>query len=519
MPRLFTRLFFTCLTLSILITGSWVAPAALAQPLRQPNRYTAEVGGYAATSTATPFWLRANQYGIVPNHAPVLTLRAGVYSDYDTTDSVRRSQSGTNRWRSRAFNVGYGLNMVVNVAPNQLYYEKAVLVPEAYVKVRRGIFELYVGRRREIFGLVDSTLSTGSYAWSGNAMPVPKIQLAIPEFTPIGFTKGLVAIQGTYAHGVLGGSYIRNTMLHQKSLYLRIGRETAVVRLYGGFTHQVVWGGQAADRAGIPGIIPVGGKLPSGLIDYFYVVTGINKGRTDTTRYTYFDQTNRVGNHVGSIDVAAEFDLVRHTLFMYRQSLIEDGSLYSLINIADGLNGIRLRRNDPDALVRDILFEVLNTTSQGGDAFVIDDPSKRGRDDYFNHQQFRDGWSYQNHTIGTPFIPPGPLPGDAYPVGTFTFNNRVTVIHLGLSGRLPWHGSAFGGPVTYQAKLSYSHNLGTYRIPYQPIRYQFSGFAQVVAPLSVLDGLAITAAIGQDAGTLYPNSLGAFLSLRKTWTR
>ena len=512
------HLFFSALrtlrTLSfVLIAGCVLVRSALAQPLRQPNRYTAEVGGYVATSAATPFWLRANQYGIVPNRTPVLTLRAGIYSDYDTT--IQR----TGRWRESGYAVGYGLNLVVNAAPNNLPYEKAVVLPEAYVKVRRGVFEAYIGRRREIFGLADSVLSTGSYAWSGNALPVPKIQLSIPEFTPIGFTKGWVAIQGTYGDGLLGGQYIRNTRLHQKSLYLRLGRDNATVRLYGGFTHQVVWGGRAADPTGIPGTIPVGGKLPSGLIDYFYVVTGINKGRTDTTKYTFFDQTNRVGNHVGSIDVAAEFDLVRHTLFVYRQSLIEDGSLYSLINIADGLNGIRLRRNDPNALVRDLLFEVLNTTSQGGDEFVIDDPNKRGRDDYFNHQQYRDGWSYRNHTIGTPFIPPGPLPGNDYPDGTFTFNNRVTVVHLGLSGQLPWRGSAFSGPVTYQAKLSYSRNLGTYSTPYKAVRHQFSGFAQVVAPLAVLDGLSVTAAIGQDAGALYANSFGAFLGVRKTWTR
>ena len=487
--------------------------ASIAQPLRQPNRYVAEVGGYVATSTATPFWLRANQYGTVPNKTPVLTLRAGVYSDYDTTIH------SAGRWRESNYDVGYGVNVIANAAPNLLPYEKAVVLPEAYVKIRRGIFEAYIGRRRELFGLVDSTLSTGSYAWSGNALPVPKIQLAIPQFTPIGFTKGWVAIQGTYAHGVLGGKYIRNTMLHQKSLYLRLGRETGTVRLFGGFTHQVVWGGQATDPTGIPGIIPAGGKLPSDLIDYFYVVTGFNKGRADTTKYAFFDQTNRVGNHVGSIDVAAEIDLVRHTLFVYRQSLVEDGSLYSLINIVDGLNGIRLRRNDPEALVRDILFEVLNTTSQGGSEFVIDDPKKRGRDNYFNHEQFRDGWSYQNHTLGTPFIPPGPAANDQYPYGTFTFNNRVTVVHLGLSGQLPWRGSVFSGPVTYQAKLSYSRNLGTYAMPYLPVRHQFSGFAQVVAPLSVLDGLAVTAAIGQDAGTLYTNSFGAFLSLRKTWIR
>jgi len=338
-------------------------------------------------------------------------------------------------------------------------------------------------------------------------------------FTPIGFTKGFVAIQGTYAHGYLDAfGFINNTKLHQKSLYLRLGRLSNTVRLYGGFNHQVVWGGQANDRSGIPGTIPVGGKLPSDLIDYFYVVTGINKGRTDTTKYTFFDQTNRVGNHLGSIDVAFEIDLVRHTLYAYRQSLYEDGSLISLINIADGLNGLRIRRNNPNAIVRDILFEFLNTTSQGGPQFVIDDPLLRGKDTYFNHQQYRGGWSYRQRTIGTPFIPPALGPNGEYPYGTFTVNNRVTVMHAGFAGSLPIRGRALSGPVGYQLKASYSRNLGTYDDPYQPVRSQFSGYAEFVVPLSIGGGLQLTGSVAVDAGTLYRNGTGTFLSIRKVWS-
>ncbi|WP_394351008.1 capsule assembly Wzi family protein [Spirosoma arboris] len=410
------------------------------------------------------------------------------------------------------------MNVVVNTSQNLLSYERNVLLPEAFIKVRRGIFEVYIGRKREKFGLADSTLSTGSYAWSGNAMPIPKIQISIPVFTPIGFTKGWVAVQGTLAHGYLNASgYIQNTMLHQKSFYVRLGRERDVVRVYGGINHQAVWGGQATDPTGIPGIIPVGGKLPNGLLNYFYVFTTLNSGRTDTNQYTFFDLTNRVGNHLGSVDMAAEIDLVRHTLYIYRQNIYEDGSLFYLLNIADGLNGVRLRRNDSKAIVRDILFEFLNTTSQGGPAFIFDDPNRRGKDDYFNHQQYRDGWAYRNHTIGTPFIAPALGPQDQYPYGTFTANNRVYVFHTGIAGSLPIHWRELSGPLNYQVKLSFSRNLGTYDNPYQPIRNQFSAYASVIAPLEILGGIQLTANVAIDAGTLYQNSVGTFISIRKLW--
>lgn len=485
--------------------------AAFGQNAGMSTQFAAEAGAYVSSSTHTPFWLRANQYGIVPNQSPAYTFRLGLYGNTDTTRRNRRNARLT---------VGYGLNVVANAGPNRLPYEKSVLLPEAYVKAGLGAFEFYAGRRREKFGLADSTLSTGSYAWSGNALPIPKIQLAIPVFTPIGFTKGWVAVQGNYAHGWLGGgdqNFVRNSMLHQKSLYVRLGRPSHVIRVLGGFNHQVVWGGQAAETRGIPGVILPGGQLPASLIDYFYVVTGVNSGRSDTTKYTFFDRTNRVGNHLGSIDLGIEIDLVRHTLFAYRQSLFEDGSLASLINIADGLNGLRIRRNDPNAFVRDILFELLNTTSQGGPVFIIEQAKFRGKDNYFNHQQYRDGWAYRQHTIGTPFIAPALGPDLTYPYGTFTVNNRITVVHLGVSGNLPVRGTLLEGPLTYQTKLSYSRNLGTYDEPYVPVRNQFSGYFSLVAPLNVLGGMQLTGSVAADAGGLYRNGVGAYVSIRKTW--
>lgn len=499
--RLFCVFFFLTIVSSI-----------RAQPIRTPTQYTAELGTYLSSSTETPFWLRANQYGIVPNQSPSATFRAGLYSEYDAT------RQSTGQWRTSKYDIGYGLNVVANARQNQLSYERNVLLPEAYVKVRRGIWEVYAGRRREKFGLADSTLSTGSYAWSGNAMPIPKIQISIPTFTPIGFTKGWVAVQGSFAHGYMDANgYIKNAMLHQKSLYLRFGRAQDVVRVYGGLNHQAVWGGQIADPANIPPSIQSDGKLPSGFRNYMYVVSTLYPRQTDTSQYNYFDLTNRVGNHLGSIDLAVEFDLVRHTLYIYRQNIYEDGSLFYLINIADGLNGLRIRRNDPKAIVRDILFEFLNTTSQGGPEFIIDDPNRRGKDDYFNHQQFRDGWAYRQHTIGTPFIPPALGPRDEYPNGTFTANNRVYVFHTGIAGSIPLRGQALAGPLSYQLKLSFSRNLGTYNNPFQTVRDQFSGYASVAAPLSILGGIQLSASIATDAGSLYQNSVGTYISLRKVW--
>lgn len=476
-----------------------------AQDIKKPDQYEVETGAYTAAKNRTPFWLQTNQFGIVPTTTPILTVRTALRADYDTT-----------RINNRKLDYGYGIRLVGNFASEQ----GGLRMPELYAKVRYRAVELSVGRRQDILGLGDSTLSSGSYSWSGNAFPIPKIQLAIPQFTPLPFTRGWVSVMGTFAHGYLNATgFVNHSMLHQKSLYVRVGRVANTVRLYGGFVHQAVWGGEIADLSLINNNdIAREKQLPSRFRDYFYVATGLRLPGSDNNRLTNFDYTNRIGNHLGQVDLGADIDLVRYNLFLYRQSVFDDGSLYYLLNIADGLNGVRLRRNNPDALVRDVLVEYLNTTSQGGSVFVIDDPMRRGRDDYFNHSQFRDGWSYRQRGLGTPFITPALGRAGQWPFGTFTDNNRVRVFHVGLAGSLPTRGwFVFSDRVQYQAKISVSRNYGTYAMPLAKRKDQLSGLLSLTAPLTVMKGLLVVSSIAVDEGELYTNNIGLYVGVRKVW--
>lgn len=502
-----------CMTVRMFLIGwcSWLTLASvatvMAQPLsvKAPDVYQVEAGSFLSNSAKTPFWLRTNQYGTVPLNTPSATFRASFRADYDTA-----------RVRRRQFDYGYGLNVVANaviLSPG----ENPLLLPEVYGKVRFGVFEAYAGRRRELFGLADSALSSGSYSWSGNALPIPKIQIGIPQFTPIGFTRGWVSVMGQFAHGWMDASgFVNHSLLHQSSLYVQVGKPQSAVHLFAGFNHQAVWGGTSPDLYKL-GLIK-SERLPSSFRDYISVITGERGAAGDTSKYTNFDLTNRVGNHLGTVDLGIDIDLGRYTLFLYRQNIYETGALFYLTNITDGLNGLRIRRNDPDALVHDLVFEFLNTVNQGGDIFVIEDPQKRGRNDYFNNAQFRDGWSYQHKTIGTPFITPYIYPDGTYPYGTFTNNNRVHVYHVGLSGTLPrLRLSLLSGRLTYQAKFSFSQNLGSYIIRFPQPKQQFSGLVSVAAPLRLLSGMALTASVASDVGELYPTTLGVYVGLRKSW--
>lgn len=489
--------------------------SAQSTALRLPNQYQVELGTYLSTSGDNPFWLRTNQYGSVPYTTPAATARIGLSAAYDTS--------------RRRFDVGYGLDLVANaMGATNFPPTQPVILQQAYVKARWGLLEAYVGRRREVFGLMDTLLTSGSYTWSGNALPVPKIQIGIPTYTPIKFTKNWVSVLGTFAHGWLGGRYVRHTFLHQKSLFIRLGKPQSTFRAHGGINHHVVWGGVSPELVGT-GLV-TSERLPASFADYLLVVSGFQTGAQTLIPFandlTDFDLTNRIGNHLGSVDVGLEIDLRRHSLFIYRQNPFDTGALFYLTSIADGLNGIRLRNHNANALVQTILIEFLGTASQGGPDFVFDDPQRRGKVNYFNNGQFRDGWSYQRLGLGTPLIPAVYNPNGSSPLGVFTVNNRVYAWHAAASGTLPLLANWLKRAPTYQTRLTLSRNLGTYNDPFTLPLTQFSALGQLAFPLQVragwaraFDGAEVLGRVGFDTGGLYATNLGIYIGLRRTWSR
>jgi hypothetical protein len=273
--------------------------------------------------------------------------------------------------------------------------------------------------------------------------------------------------------------------------------------LYGGFNHQVQWGGKSP-------YYTKDGQMPKGFKNYINVVTG--KARTNTL--TAQDSTGRVGNHLGSVDLGLEIETYGTTIMFYRQSLYEDGSLIWLSNFNDGLNGVRITRKNSYGAnfeIMQLVLEFLNTKSQGGPINDINGIRQNlGKDNYFNNAQVRDGWSYYNRTIGTPFITPTSDTQWKWPkyADSFTSNNRVSVLHLGLRGTLMQK-------VIWATKLSYSSNSGTYDVPFVNSPTQFSGLLTMQGKINLFGGTILKGSIAADLGKLYPDTYGFTLGLRK----
>lgn len=195
-------------------------------------KYEVSTSVLASTARNTPFWLRANQFGTVPLETPALLAGGKVSRDF----------------AGKKWEWGFGIAPVI-----QLAEKSRVILPEAYVKARFWKIEIWGGRRKQIVGLIgDSTLTSGSYVESGNSLPIPRVQIGFSDYVSV--FNGLLSFKGFFAHGWFDANpVVKNHFLHQKTLYVRLGKPTWPFRVYGGFNHNVQWGGKS--------LLPTGFRL------------------------------------------------------------------------------------------------------------------------------------------------------------------------------------------------------------------------------------------------------------------
>ena len=489
-PRSVIRLFWL-----IVFSGS-IPLEGLAQP-RTVSGWHAQLegGGWLANGPVHAFWLQANQYGSVPPTVPAATLRADVWKTYSPPD--------TTAFRGR-FDWCTGLQLVGNLTDNP-----QLLLPVIYAKLRWKDLELSAGRWRQLTGLGDSTLSSGFINGSNNALPIPKIQLGTLGYVPLRFTQRWLAVNAGYGHGWFMNTYIQGSYLHQKYFYLRGGKPTSRLKVYLGLNHQVQWGGQADYLKGSP--VAIDGKLPSAFSYYPDIVLGLRPREWSTPGYTNFDGAYWFGNGLGSEDIGAELATSMGTWLLYHQHIYDDYSGLVWQNLPDGLTGLSWHRAGGAGRhwLNRVVVEYLSTMDQSGASFDLSS-AYQGEDNYFNHSQYREGWSYRGRTIGTPFIMPQADVQPGARGGQFFPNNRLKMGYLGASGQL-------GTGLDWFLRLSYSQNYGAYSSPYPTSFGQLSALINLQWQLPTLANTRLTASVAIDQGALLPNTLGSFIGLRKNW--
>lgn len=388
-----------------------------------------------------PFWLRNNQFGSIPSHGTGVGLIAVAEKsfayDFDPT-----------RWK---LDWSTGTQIRGNVGQSSDFE-----VVEAYAKIRYGFLQMNIGRTKEYSGLVDSSLSSGSFSLSGNALGIPKVELAIPEYTDLPYTNGLFSVKGNMSFGWIGDTPIHygenrgeevETYYHHLSVYGQLGKRDWKLKLEAAVNHDVIWG---SDRV----IFGDQYKLSFGQ-EIWHVLTGKDVKKPMEWEGSF--DISKVGNHLGSIDVALNYELNNYVLRGYRQFFYDKGALRYLGNIKDGLTGFSLskKHHGKGLYLNKIVAEIFYSKDQAGQEGAPWTPS--GPEYYYNHGVYSDGFSYKGQGMGNPFIMPAYLAkeGQANDPKDYFISNRTVAYYL---GAMIGYNDLWTGTV----KVSHSRNYGDY---------------------------------------------------------
>ncbi|MCS4038896.1 capsule assembly Wzi family protein [Salinibacter ruber] len=451
-------------------------PQSGAQPSGDAVGYSATVFAAGGSGASLPFWLSANRYGVIDPASANVGLRL----------AVRRP------FQHRGFTYAFGAEFVGRASEASTAHAS-----ELYGRLRYGAVQLTVGRRKQMIGRVAPSLSLGSVTWSKNAPPVPKITLSSDGYVPVPGTGAHMALKGHLAHGWFGRErFVRNALLHEKSLYLRAFSPEAPLQIHIGLVHHAQWGGTHPRR----------GEEPVSVRNWLSTVLG----EQDVL------DVRANANHLAAYDLSLDLDLGGLHGRVYREFYHEDIHSFRFRSAQDGLWGVRLRRPDASALVTAVLWEHLRMTRQY--AKFVQAPA-RGDATYYHHGFYRDGWTYQGRTLGTPLITPAArTPGlqDNLPgIG----NSIVLAHHVGIEGSL-------GSDVSYRLLGTYSRNYGAQGVCGGPAcksrvdqrrerTDQYSFRVEVRGPLLPRHNLRLRTAVAVDTGAFYDERIGASFGL--TW--
>ena len=341
------------------------------------------------------------------------------------------------------------------------------IVQQAYVDIRYKWFGFFAGSREQNSPLLNQELSSGGMTWSGNARPIPQVQIGIPEYVQLLPRLGLKGeisygwfTDNKYQREQVGEKYwyTKSIKYHHKEGFLRIGIPKGKWQLELGMTLDTQFGGYKIGGS-------ESGDLGNGWKDYVRVFFP-GHGREDgpVGEHLAF-QGNFLGSEYIKMTYRPKEDF---SISAYLDNHFDDFSAMAKLNGWDGLWGVEYKSNHRQA-INGIVIEYLQTTNMSGPLHGLQNSvvgKTGGADNYYNNGYYP-GWAHWGMAIANPLI--------ASPIynkdGDMSFKyNRVKALHLGWSGDISseWR---------YVAKLSHNRTWGTPHRPIPDILENFSTFA------------------------------------------
>lgn len=423
-----------------------------------------------------PLWLVANHFGTVANLKSDLTSYVRIRNKHVLAQTETQNSQGL--YDDHDFSLSYGLSLFNN------NHFKSTFIEEGYAKLEYKNWSLRAGRFEETIGEVDKDLSAGSFGVSANALPIPKLGLAVTDYTNVPFTNGWLQFKGSFAHGWLGKDrYVKNSYYHEATFFLRAGARK--FKIYAGVEHFAEWGGNRD-----------GQSFGTTMKDFWNAVfiREIDKGNSETNSHK--------GDHRGVIEGGASWENSDFQLRAYLQKPFE-GKNDIGFKTMNGLTGIVLSLKDRYMGLQKVVVEVINT----GD--INTDIPVNKLESYYNSNIYKTGWEYRDNIIGIPlftnrvrgshyFSSIQPFdwnaPSDSIPVNANIINNRIFAIHAGALYTLSEH-------LEGKTLLTYTENYGSsvYSSLFAPVKKQFYCLQQFTYGLDKYN-LNINAALGFDPG-------------------
>ena len=434
--------------------------------------WMAGVSAVASSGQFAPFWLHNNTNGDVSSSPYSGNITAGVY----------KPERHTSRW--------WDFDFAVQMTGRAQYPASGTgYFNLAYGHVRLLFFDITVGIKPMLYEMQDTLLSSGSFLFSGNSHPIPRITVGIERYTPFPGLFGYMEFKGGLTHGWFADNiYMRGSYLHHKWAGIRVGGKLPVNASFE-FHHAAQWGG----------ISPIFGDIGSGWADFAHVFLAQAGGVMRN------DIKNALGNHLISQQIMLTGKGTGWEVSIYWQNFLEDN--FEIIgrgqNQTDGLWGISMKQNRWP-FIQGFTYEFLNTTGQSGPWHDRDGLCYAGDDSYYQNTVFENGWNYFYRTIGTPFITSPIYNTD----GTIsTLNSRVWVHHVGVRGDI------YG--FRYIAKISHARNYGNDNTSRTILSRNTAVLLEVNKVVPQAWGLHFGLRLAADFGSQWGNQFGAQIVVRK----
>ena len=467
--------------------------------------YRLETLGSVANKSTTPFWIYNNSQGIIPLEANHALLIANVSGAHHLKSNIR---------------IEAGIEIVGGTKSSIIdsigASRPGAFLQQWYASVAYRILKLTIGAKPVDHSILDRSLSSGDFSFSANARPIPEINLSIPEFVTIPYTKNYIQFKGDFAVGKFMDDdymrafktenrfYAKDILLHHKSLFFSFSDPSGKIplRIILSVENCAQWGGWNSRD----------GYLPKSFKDFLRVIAG-NGGGEDAP---LGEQINRLGNHLGTYSLRLGYITSKAEFAVYKQHYFEDNSGMEFANWRDGIWGVEYIFFKKTFLKK-ILFEYIHTTNQSG-PFHFPWAHKEfpegmkarigGNDNYYNHGEYPAGWSYFGRAIGNPLLTSPEYNDDGSP--RFK-NSRIKAFHGGVNGNLLKNFS-------YRITGTLMYGYGTNSVPFLKRENGVSGLIDLNYCLPQGKGWEVGIKFAIDRGSLYGNNTGALLRIAKRGT-